>query len=379
MPPSKSPSKSRSKPESTPHNTSKSPTPALLTQPNRVTPEWLTSVLRHAGQEGTVEAFEAKSIGTGQIGENVRFSLQGSGVPASVVGKFASSDPTSKQTGMDLQNYIREVFFYETLSSTLDIQTPDVLFAKANNDNHDFVIVMEDLAPGEQGDQLQGCTVDQAALALEQLAKMQGPRWGDKELNHYPLLTNNLTAENSGGTQALYQTLEPGFLERYQSRLNTDQTKMCKQAGALLQHYNRLYQGPPVLIHIDYRLDNMMFGGPYPLAVVDWQSIALGCPLQDASYFLGTSLAPELRIKEEQQLLKHYLGVLRSYRVDLSFNECFRYYRNYAPAGLIMAVIASMLVGETPRGNDMFMAMATRSSQMCLELDWVKLMQQGQP
>ena len=133
-----------------------------------------------------------------------------------------------------------------------------------------------------------------------------------------------------------------------------------------------------MLIHIDYRLDNMMFGGPYPLAVVDWQSIALGCPLQDASYFLGTSLAPELRIKEEQQLLKHYLGVLRSYRVDLSFNECFRYYRNYAPAGLIMAVIASMLVGETPRGNDMFMAMATRSSQMCIELDWVKLMQQGQ-
>jgi hypothetical protein len=95
--------------------------------------------------------------------------------------------------------------------------------------------------------------------------------------------------------------------------------------------------------------------------------------LLDVSYFLGTSLASELRHKEEQQLIKHYLGVLKSYRVNLDFNEAFRYYRNYAPAGLTMAVIAATIVDETPRGNDMFMAMAARSCQMCLELDWQKL------
>jgi hypothetical protein len=40
---------------------------------------------------------------------------------------------------------------------------------------------------------------------------------------------------------------------------------------------------------------------------------------------------------------------------------------------LIMAVIASMIVGETDRGNDMFMAMATRSSQMSSELESLKV------
>ena len=60
---------------------------------------------------------------------------------------------------------------------------------------------------------------------------------------------------------------------------------------------------------------------------------------------------------------------LTSYNVSLTWDECWQYYRHYAPAGLIMAVIASMIVGETERGNDMFMAMAKRSARMSRELD----------
>ena len=66
--------------------------------------------------------------------------------------------------------------------------------------------------------------------------------------------------------------------------------------------------------------------------------------------------------------MTHYLEVLRGYGVDWAEDECLACYRNYAAAGLIMAVIASMIVGETERGNDMFMAMATRSAEMCLDL-----------
>ena len=38
-------------------------------------------------------------------------------------------------------------------------------------------------------------------------------------------------------------------------------------------------------------------------------------------------------------------------------------------AGLVMAVIASMLVVRTTRGDDMFMVMANRHAQQALELD----------
>ncbi len=40
------------------------------------------------------------------------------------------------------------------------------------------------------------------------------------------------------------------------------------------------------LVHIDYRLDNMMFGGPYPITVVDW-SPSIGTGGADAAYFMA--------------------------------------------------------------------------------------------
>lgn len=340
----------------------------IFSNPDDITPEWLTSVLAPSGIKGKVDDFSAQSIGTGQVGENVRFKLEGDGLPDSIVGKFPSADPTSRATGIQLQNYTREVFYYQTIDDTVDIQTPRIYFADINKDTHDFVIIMEDLAPGEQGDQLGGCNVDQAALALEQLAKLQGPRWGDASLSQYPLLSNRRERPADGpDAGALYKMVEPGFIERYQSHLSDAQIKLVAEVGGQMNAYETFYEGPLGLVHVDYRLDNMMFGGPYPLAVVDWQSISLGCPIQDASYFLGTSLLPEDRREEEAQLLKLYLGVLKSYKVDINWDECFACYRHFAPAGLIMAVIASMIVGETERGNEMFMAMATRSAALCLD------------
>lgn len=345
--------------------------PRLISNPYKITTHWLNEVLASAGIAGHIRDFHAEHIGTGQVGENVRFTLHGSHVPESIVGKFPSRDPVSKRTGIDQGNYLREVFFYRELQHTVHIQTPVVLFADADPKTHDFVIMMEDLAPGRQGDQLTGCTVDEAALALEELGKLQGPRWGDKRLLSYPLLTG--TSQDPRALQALYKQLEPGFLERYASRLTDDYIEVVRQVGDSLDTYNDIYEGPPGLIHIDYRLDNMMFGGPYPLAVVDWQSLSTGCPVLDASYFLGTSLISGTRQQQERDLLKHYLDVLGSYDVSLSEDECFALYRNFAPAGLIMAVIASMIVGETERGNDMFMAMATRSAQMCIDLDFAEV------
>lgn len=341
--------------------------PTLMHDAENITPEWITEVLNFAGISGRVDSMTSKSIGTGQVGENVRFVLQGQGdLPHSVVGKFASTDPVSKQTGVQLQNYIKEVFFYNELDSSVEIQTPKVFYADIISETHDFAIIMEDLAPGEQGDQIEGCSIDQAAIALEELAKLHGPRWGDKSLEEFALLGPRAVTEPDPA-KSIYQMVQTGFLEKYDSRLGSSDHKMVRDVGELMGEYAD-YHGEKTLIHIDYRLDNMMFGGPYPLAVVDWQSISLGCAFNDVSYFMGTSLLPDDRANNEEALLKLYLDVLKSYGVEMKWNNAWALYRHFAPAGLIMAVIASMIVGETDRGNDMFMAMATRSSQMSEEL-----------
>ena len=343
--------------------------PTLVSDPSQVTSEWLTRVLQYAGIDGRVDSFNAKSIGTGQVGENVRFELQGSGaIPRTVVGKFPSSDPVSRQTGIDLGNYIREVHFYRNLQDSVDIQTPHDLFSAIDEKTHDFVVVMEDLAPGQQGDQIAGCSIEQAELALTELARLHGPRWGDETLL-VPDLVVASDEDRAINIKGMYDLLAPGFVDRYGARLDENETEMVRQVGEHMMAYSMNYRGPLTLIHIDYRLDNMMFGGPYPLAVVDWQSIAFGCALNDAAYFVGTSVREEERAGAEKSLLQNYHNELMRYEVSLSFDECWHYYRHHAPAGLIMAVIASMIVSETDRGNDMFMAMAKRSARMCLELD----------
>jgi len=85
--------------------------PPLVADPDLVTPEWLTHVLRHAGAIDAatkVASFAATPIGTGQVGANVRYSLSydrpynrtGAHGPATVVGKFSSRDEASAAAGV---------------------------------------------------------------------------------------------------------------------------------------------------------------------------------------------------------------------------------------------------------------------------------------
>ncbi len=348
--------------------------PELISDPDKITSEWLTRVLNANNFDGTVTDFTSLSIGTGQVGENVRFSLTGKGhLPDTVVGKFPSPDPVSRETGVNLLNYKREVHFYKHFQDRVNIQTPRVMYTEIDDATHDFIILMEDLAPGVQGDQLAGCGATEGELAMVQLAHLHGPLWGDNSIIDGEVI--NDPTENPGATSELYAAVMPGFLERYSNRLTDEEKEMVRLVGENMVGYGSNYQGDRTMIHIDYRLDNMMFGGPYPLAVVDWQSYAFGCGLNDASYFMGTSLRENERAGYDETLLRNYFEVLQSYNVALTWDDCWKYYRFYSPAGLIMAVIASMIVGETERGNDMFMAMAKRSARMSRELDAIGVIQ----
>lgn len=340
--------------------------------PDQVSPEWLTSKLNARGLSGTVKEISWQSIGAGQVGENARFTVSGDGdVPSTLVGKFPSTNLMSKHLGIQLNNYAREVFFYSELANTLDIQVPDCLVAEIDSTNHDFIILMEDLAPAVQIDQMSECSTDQAALALEELAKLHGPRWGDPGLAKLPLLA---PIRMETPEPPPYEMFLDAFNQRYGSRLTQAERAAAQTFGQVQEAYASVDTSKTV-IHIDYRLDNMMFGGPHPLTVFDWQSVNHGHAFQDVSYFMGTSVGTKQRSRNERALLTHYLDVLRRYDVEVSWDECWRHYRHFAPAGLNMAVIVSTLVGETERGNDMFMTMARRSIAMCEDLQTFELLQ----
>ena len=64
---------------------------------------------------------------------------------------------------------------------------------------------------------------------------------------------------------------------------------------------------------------------------------------------MGTSLTTDVRRREERALIKQHLDVLNHYGADLSSTIAFGT-TLISPAGMIMALIASMIVGETERG-----------------------------
>jgi len=353
-------------------------TPPLVRHPDAVSPQWLTQVLQRAGglADAEVEGFQSQTVGTGQMGTSVRSTLAydraTDRAPRSVVCKFASDDPTSRATGLALRSYEAEVSFYRELAHTVDIRTPACHFADIDLATGEFVLVLEDLAPCRQGDQLAGCSVDHAALALEELAKLHAPRWGDERLAALGWLHRNTPESLDLGAQML-MALFPGFLERYSTRLGPDNVRITEHLLAGLLPWMRDREPPFVVQHGDYRLDNMLFrtaDDGDPLAVVDWQTVVWGPPLADASYFIGAGLVPDDRRRHERDLLHVYYDALRAQGVEgLSWERCWRDYRRYAFSGFLMAVAASMLVVQTERGDEMFMTMARRHGEQILDLE----------
>jgi aminoglycoside phosphotransferase (APT) family kinase protein len=147
---------------------------------------------------------------------------------------------------------------------------------------------------------------------------------------------------------------------------------LCERFIPRLHAYLADRPGRWTVAHGDYRLDNLLFGtraGGSPVAVVDWQTVAHGPGIADLSYFLGAGLLPAARQTHEHDLVRSYHAGLDAGGVSIDWDDCWRDYRRHTFAGLVMAVAASMLVEQTDRGDDMFMAMANRHGRHALDLE----------
>ena len=352
--------------------------PGLLSTFDELTPEWLSAVLSSNGLRDTVvEAFTGESIGTGQVGENIRIGLKyaqaGPGAPASLVAKLPSPNEVSRATAVAQGIYAREVNFYAEAAGTVGIRTPRCWHADVSQDGARFVLIFEDMAPAVQGDQLLGCGTDEAALAMTEAARLHAPRWNDPGLESLDWLAHP-TPDSSALLQAIYQSVLPGFEARFAQRLSGDVMDLARRFGERVGAWSAHRDGPFALVHGDFRLDNMLFGrgtkSAAPLAVVDWQTCAQGHPASDVAYFLGAGLLPEVRRREEKQLLSHYHAELRAHGVeDYSLETLEADYRRFSFSGLVMAVVASQLVVVSERGDAMFTAMAERHGQQVADLD----------
>jgi hypothetical protein len=291
-------------------------------------------------------------------------------LPTSVVGKFPSTSEVSRATAVQLNTYVKEVGFYSHVQDAVTIRTPRVHAVEWDESTHDFVVLMEDIRPARSGDQLLGCTVDEAALAIDQAVGLHAPTWGraDSWSRHEWLGTSSVDEQIEFRTQ-LFGLLIPGFLDRFSARLAPDDLALAEPlARAIPDWYSAVQTWADkhaawCLVHADYRLDNMLFGSPPSspaLTVVDWQTISIGVGPSDIAYFCGAGLLPEVRADAERDLVERYAAGLRSSGVDISSDAVWDAYVLGSVTGYHMAVLASQVVEQTERGDEMFAVMAER-------------------
>ena len=338
-------------------------------EPEQITSDWLSGVL---GAPVTIMASER--IGDGLVGMNIRYALQvpdGSGLPASIIAKLPSPDPTSRATGISLRNYEREVKFYNEIAPTVDVHVAQCFHGEWHAGTGDFVLLMEDLSPSAQGNQITGCTADMARRSVLELARLHGPRWGDPTLADIEFLERR-DADSAARLQMIWTMFVPGFLGVYSKYLDAEGIALVERFGARIPEWIEGRSLPGTVTHGDYRLDNLMFGGEqggHPIAVVDWQTPGHGPASGDVSYFLGAGPWPNVRNEIERGLIAEYLTELGSYGVVVDEGEFWQQYSRDAFGGVIMSVVASQIVGTSDRSEAMFAAMATRHVRHALDLD----------
>ncbi|HEY5025912.1 MAG TPA: phosphotransferase [Acidimicrobiales bacterium] len=345
--------------------------------PEGLTPSWLTAALTASRVLDGARVVDVTfhPIGTGQMCDCLRLDVHYDRLtdgPSTIVAKLPAADETSRTTAKALRSYENEVRFYQQLAPELPIRTPHAYYADIDVESARFVLLLEDLAPAQQGDQLRGCTAGQAQVALEELVKLHASHWGDGTLADIEWLHRDKAANHQFLT-ALLPGLWEGFRDRYATDLSVEVTQGGTVLFSKIDAYLLADPGPWTVVHGDYRLDNLLFDpapGGVPVAVVDWQMCTDGPGMHDVAYFIGAGLGVDERRSAETDLVRGYHAALTAAGVtDYAWDQCWQEYRRGTWSGLIMAVAASMLVERTARGDQMFLTMADRHARHALDLD----------
>jgi aminoglycoside phosphotransferase (APT) family kinase protein len=304
-------------------------------EPLGITPAWLTHILRDTGaiQYAVVTHVNARVIGveqgfTGVVARlHVNYDAPEPDAPATLIAKFPlaqrasdssysaaqAADPA--QTRRFQERCAREKAFYRLLAADVGLfaVAPRCYAALVDLDAGRLLLLLEDLAGGEAGDALSGCTLGQARAVIDAIATVHARWWQRPELSESGWLPR--WASDPSASAARYRAQLGPVLERYGARIPPAVRDLAltlaggNRYAAVLEGLN----GPPTtLIHADLHLDNVLFAaGATPGArIIDWQSVARGVGALDFALFVTGALSVADRRASEAELLDDYRQLL---------------------------------------------------------------------
>jgi aminoglycoside/choline kinase family phosphotransferase len=360
----------------------------LPTSPDQITPEMLTRALRKGGaiRESAVTSFDTQIIGEGAgfLGQlaklTLRYDRPEEGAPLSLIAKLPAAFPENKEVASFFRFYEREVRFYEEIAGQVELRTPRCYFSHFDPASGDYVLLLEDLAPAQVGDQMAGCTIAKAELALRELARFHATWWEHPTLENLDWMPSIDADWYVASVVQGYGEALPAFLGHLGDRLSDeDRTVVEKFAQRIPQVMGQFAERPWTIMHGDYRLDNIFFatdGGGPELAVIDWQIAARARGVFDVAYFVAGTLTPDERRANEQKLLRMYYDTLVDGGVrDYDYDDCFTEYRrsmlmllNYSVIGIGSLDLAN------ERGVELFDKICTGTLTAIRDLESAELL-----
>ena len=274
-----------------------------------------------------VTGFDTEVVGEGIgfVGQLARIRLhydrEEPGAPSSLVGKFPSPNEGARQTAALFGVYAREVGFYQDLGGRVALGTPRCYYAELTPDASGFLLLMEDLDNGRFGDQVAGCSLEEARLILGELARLHAQWWNNPQLDGLAWIRNG-TEIVRASIEAAYAAIWPVFLERFRDELTPHALEYGPTLGETVLRLMAQYENRPTFTftHSDFRVDNIFFpaaGDERRLAVVDWQgSLRAWSGAYDVAYFLGTGLHPEDLRTQGEDLIRGYHQALLQHGVE---------------------------------------------------------------
>ncbi len=324
---------------------------ALPTRLDDFSCSWLTTALRNSGTISvatSVQSVDATVLGQGKgfVGDLARLALRYEGPPgpAAVVAKIPTQVEENRAVGQLMGVYEREVRAYADLLPTLDVPVPGVYFAqiaadpeaqqrldrmkkvdrfpiwilrrllrgqRLQTDAPAAVILLEDLSDSHCGDQVAGCSLEQAAQVLTVAAQFHASGWGPRlpsekhwlqAGNIVPRLFHAAFLESRKGFEA--------FAAPYLSDHSGTLLKKVRKSGTT--RIGSLHEAAPrCVLHGDLRLDNIFFESDDSVrAVIDWQVPNLGPAVLDLAYFITSSVPHDTPEEGIDCLLTVYHEVL---------------------------------------------------------------------
>ncbi|WP_428630780.1 phosphotransferase family protein [Sphingopyxis sp.] len=342
------------------------------TSPDAINADWLGDVL---GQPGQLKDFTAAKVGTGQMCDSYRMTLDwhdGVDAPTTVIVKCPSHDEASRNIAKLTGTYVKEVSWYRELAAASGVAAPQCHHYAIADDEVDFILILSDLAPARQGDQLAGIGLTGLVPCIEAAAKLHAHLWNDPQLAQIPWLAR----DNGDLIRAVFPQLYLGFRERYATRLAPELLEVGAGIVDRLDAYLAREPSVRTIVHGDLRIDNIMFTPDGAACwLVDWQTLGRGSGAADLAYLVGTSIAdPFERAAADRPAFDHWIAALKAGGIDPDPIALWDDYRVGALSGYFMAVFASMNVERTDRGDEMFAVMAERPARQALALRSLELL-----